>query len=226
MRKLLARCGAALVGLLAVAVLASPAFAHVTVTPAQATQGGFTVLTFLVPNEQDSATTTKVEVNLPADQPLASVVIKPVPGWAATSTTTKLAAPIQSDDGPVTEAVTKVTWVATGAAAIQPGQFQEFSLSVGPLPDADQMIFKVLQTYSDGTIVRWIDEPNPNGSEPAHPAPVLKLAKAAGTTTTAPATSGSDGTGTVALVLSVVALIVAIVALVVAPRLRRRSSGE
>lgn len=225
MRKLLARGGAALAGLLAVGLLASPAFAHVTVSPGQATQGGFTVLTFRVPNETDSANTTKVEVNLPADQPLAGVSVKPVPGWTSTSTTTKLASPIQSDDGPVTEAVTKVTWVAAGDAAIKPGEFQEFSLSVGPLPEADQMIFKILQTYSDGSIVRWIDEPNPNGSEPEHPAPVLKLAKAADTTTTTstPA-AGSDGKATVALIISIVALIVAIVGIVVLPRMRRQSS--
>ena len=41
------------------------------------------------------------------------------------------------------------------------------------------MIFKALQTYSDGEISRWIDEPVEGGEEPEHPAPVLKLAKAA-----------------------------------------------
>jgi hypothetical protein len=38
----------------------------------------------------------------------------------------------------------------------------------------DQIVFKALQTYSDGDIVRWIDEPAP-GVEADHPAPVLKL---------------------------------------------------
>ena len=43
----------------------------------------------------------------------------------------------------------------------------------------DQIVFKALQTYSDGDIVRWIDEPA-DGVELEHPAPVLKLTKATG----------------------------------------------
>ncbi|WP_446218541.1 DUF1775 domain-containing protein [Micromonospora sp. IBHARD004] len=35
---------------------------------------------------------------------------------------------------------------------------------------------EALQTYSDGDVVRWIEEPT-SGAEPEHPAPVLKLAK-------------------------------------------------
>ncbi len=43
----------------AVAVLAfaAPAAAHVTVSSANATQGGYTKLTFRVPNEKDTAST-------------------------------------------------------------------------------------------------------------------------------------------------------------------------
>lgn len=48
----------------------------------------------------------------------------------------------------------------------------------------DQLVFKALQTYSDGDTVRWIDDPAP-GTEPEHPAPVLTLAPA-GTPPTAP----------------------------------------
>ena len=35
------------------------------------------------------------------------------------------------------------------------------------------MVFKALQTYSDGNVVRWIEEPVDGGEEPEHPAPVL-----------------------------------------------------
>ena len=82
--------------------------------------------------------------------------MKPVPGWTVNVATTKLATPITTDDGQVTEGVSKITW--TSASGIQPGEFQEFEVSMGPLPDTDQMIFKVLQYYSTGDIVRWIDE--------------------------------------------------------------------
>lgn len=227
MRKVLVRAGAVLGGgLVAVLLAASPASAHVTVNPSNATQGGYTKLTFRVPNEKDSATTTTVEVNLPQDTPIASVSVKPTPGWTATATKSKLDKPIKSDDGEVTEAVTKIVWKADSPdTAVQVGQFQEFDVSVGPLPEVDKIVFKVLQTYSDGDVVRWIEEPAADGKEPDHPAPTLKLAKAASdpATDTAgkdqPAASGTDASARsradIGLGLGIAALVIALAGLVV-----------
>lgn len=64
----------------AIALIAGPASAHVTVNPNSATQGGYTKLTFRVPNEKDSASTTKLEVVIPTDHPIASISTKPVAG--------------------------------------------------------------------------------------------------------------------------------------------------
>ncbi|HEY7272628.1 MAG TPA: YcnI family protein, partial [Actinoplanes sp.] len=150
------------------------------------------------------------------------VSLKPVTGWTAVTEKTKLATPIKSDDGEITEAVSKITWTAQAGAGIKPGQFQEFDVSLGPLPKTDQMIFKALQTYSDGTVVRWIDEPAA-GAEPEHPAPVLKLTPAAATATTAPAaasgstsTATGDGNGTAwgiaGLALGLIALLLGLLA--------------
>ncbi|MDT5032247.1 MAG: hypothetical protein QOC94_2418 [Actinoplanes sp.] len=179
-RSLLVRAGAvtatAAAFLLAVA---GPASAHVTVNPNTAAQGDYTKIAFRVPNETDSTDTTKLEVDLPTDTPIASVSLKPVQGWTAAAVTSKLTTPIKTDDGEVTEAITKITWTAGAGGAIKPGQFQEFELSLGPLPKTNQVVFKALQTYSDGSIVRWIDEPTTDGTEPEHPAPVLKLDAAA-----------------------------------------------
>jgi uncharacterized protein YcnI len=178
--------------------IAAPASAHVTVNPNTATQGGYAKVTFRVPNETDNTDTTKLEVNLPMDTPVASVSLKPVAGWTATTEKAKLATPIKAHDSEITEAISKITWTADAGAAIKPGQFQEFDVSLGPLPQANQMIFKALQTYSDGNIVRWIDDPTPDAE---HPAPALKLspATATGAAAAAPASSatdGSDGNGT------------------------------
>jgi hypothetical protein len=41
-----------------------------------------------------------------------------------------------------------------------------------------QAVLKTLQTYSDGTIVRWIDDTAAGQPEPEHPAPVLTLTAA------------------------------------------------
>jgi periplasmic copper chaperone A len=191
----------AILATLAVGALAAPASAHVSVNPSEASQGGFAKLAFRVPDEKDAASTTKVEVSLPADKPITFVSVRPLNGWTAQVDKTKLATPIKSEDGDeITEAVSRITWTASGDAAIQPGQFQEFEISAGPLPAADKVVFKALQTYSDGDVVRWIEETGADGKEPEHPAPTLKLAKkAAGggmhdaaDTAEAPMAGGSD----------------------------------
>jgi len=209
-------------------LVAAPGWAHVTVNPDTATQGGYTALSFRVPTESDSASTTKVQVFLPQDHPLASVSVKPHPGWHAKVVTKKLATPLSTDDGPVTEGVFSVTWTPDGRQdAIAPGEYDEFDISVGPLPDVSSLTFKTLQTYSDGTVVRWIDPPAAEGQpEPEHPAPTLALVPASdqGPEATDPAEGGDDGDGTAttALVLSIVAVLLGGGALGVS-LLRRRS---
>lgn len=182
-----------------VLLAAVPAFAHVTVQPNTAAKGAYTTVNFKVPNERDNASTVRIEVNLPTDHPIASVSVQPVPGWTAKVTTSKLATPIKSDDGTIDQAVTKITW---SGGKIEPGQFQQFPVSFGPLPsDTDSLAFKALQTYSNGEIVRWIETPQAGQAEPQNPAPTLKLTAPAGegaataTGTPAPAPA-SDSKGT------------------------------
>lgn len=166
----------AAVGVLAVA---APASAHVTVNPIQATQGGYARLAFRVPNESDTASTTKLEIHLPENAPVASVSTMPVPGWTVTVAKRKLDKPLEVHGSPVNEVVSIITWTASEGAAVKPGEFQEFPVSVGPLPkDVNQLVFKALQTYSDGAVVRWIEEPKSDDSTLEHPAPVLKLVAA------------------------------------------------
>ncbi|MES4902393.1 MULTISPECIES: YcnI family protein [unclassified Streptomyces] len=170
-----------------VLLAATPAFAHVSVQPGQAEQGSYSTIAFKVPNEKDNASTVKLEVTLPADHPLVSVMAQPVPGWDVKLTKSKLAKPVEVHGEKISEAVTKVTW---SGGKIEPGTFQQFPLSVGQLPeDADQLVFKALQTYDDKEVVRWIEAPKDGEPEPENPAPVLKLVKPA---------EGSDGHGAAA----------------------------
>lgn len=167
-------------GAVATAVLgfAAPASAHVTINPKEATQGGYGRFAFRVPNESDTAATTKVEVVLPENAPVGSVSTMPVPGWTVAVEKRKVDPPVEVHGSQLTEVVAKLTWTATGDAAVKPGQFQEFPVSMGPLPQVDTMVFKTLQTYSDGNVQRWIEEPTPGGEEPESPAPVLTLTAA------------------------------------------------
>ncbi|WP_123524804.1 YcnI family protein [Streptomyces sp. 840.1] len=162
-----------------VLILAGTASAHVSVQPqGEAAKGGYAVINFKVPNERDDAATTKLEVNFPTDHPLASVMPQPVPGWNIKVTTSKLAKPLDMHGKKINEAVSKVTWTADGGK-IEPGRFQQFPLSVGQLPeDADQLVFKAIQTYDNKEVVRWIEEQKDGAEEPESPAPVLKLTAA------------------------------------------------
>ncbi|TQS45655.1 YcnI family protein [Cryptosporangium phraense] len=238
-QRLLARTAAVVAAAgFAVLGLAGPAFAHVTVNPSEATQGGYAALTFRVPNEEAAASTTKLEVALPTDNPIASVSVKPVPGWKIETTTSKLAKPVTTDDGQLTEAVSRIVWTATSKdSQIAPGQFQEFSISVGPLPETDKVVFKALQTYSNGEVVRWIEEQT-GSDEPKNPAPTLKLVKGTGdddhhaTSTdtseaaSASSTSDDDSGNGVAIGLGVAGLVAGVAGLIAGLLALRRSTAS
>lgn len=161
-----------------VLLCAGPALAHVSVDPESAAPGDYSVVNFKVPNERDDASTTKLEVNLPEEHPLASVMPQPVPGWDVKVTRSELDKPVEAHGEKITEAVTKITW--TGGE-VKKGEFQQFPVSMGELPHGtDQLVFKALQTYDDDQVVRWIEEPEKGQPEPENPAPVLKLTEAAG----------------------------------------------
>jgi uncharacterized protein YcnI len=161
-----------------VSIVALPASAHVTVTPSSAPKGGFEVLSFNVPNEEPSANTVKLEVQLPTKYPIAFVSTQPMFGWTATVEKTTLAKPVSTDDGQVTEAVSKITWTATDGG-LQPGQFDLFTISAGPLPTkTGKLTFQTIQTYSNGEVVSWIQKTVKGTPEPEHPAPTLTLTAA------------------------------------------------
>ncbi|MEV4252476.1 YcnI family protein [Spirillospora sp. NPDC049652] len=181
--KVRARRVAAVAALAGVSLVgfATAASAHVTVNPGTAEKGGFAKVSFRVPNEKPNAGTTQIKVDLPADHPLAFVSARPVPGWTVKVAKTRLATPLKAEGGELTEAVSSVTW---SGGRIDPGQFQEFDLSLGPLPDnADRLLFKAVQTYSDKSVVNWDQDPGDGADEPEHPAPVLKLTPKAATGT-------------------------------------------
>ncbi|MET9775209.1 YcnI family protein [Streptomyces sp. NPDC006367] len=184
---------------IAVLALSAPAFAHVSVQPeGKAAKGGYAVIGFKVPNERDNTSTTKLEITLPADHPLASVMPQPVPGWKADVTRSALDKPLESHGEKLTEAVTKVTWTAEGKG-IEPGYFQKFPLSVGALPeDTDRLVFKAIQTYSDKEVVRWIEVPQEGQDEPDNPAPVLELTDAEGDAHGAAGAKTGTGAGSTA----------------------------
>ncbi len=197
------------------------AYAHVTVSSSDASPGGFGKIVFRVPSESDTANTTAVSVQLPADTPFAFVSVGVVPGWTAEMVTTPLPEPVEVDGFSITEAVTSVTWTADGEG-LAPHEFTEFALSAGPFPsDVDELVFPAAQTYSDGEVVNWADPTVEGEEEPEHPAPTLVLSPSDSTDT---ADDGSgDSTDTVARVLAVVGIAIGVAGLAFGFSRRRHS---
>ncbi|MBO9554538.1 YcnI family protein [Cellulomonas sp.] len=228
------RATLALAAAAALTLLPTAAQAHVRVVPESTTAGGWTVLTFRVPTESDTASTTSVTVDLPLGTPLAHVATKQVPGWTATVVEADLPEPVDLHGTTLTRAPAHVTWTADPGSEIAPGEFQEFALQVGPLPDAGTaLVLPAHQSYSDGTVVDWDDAPVAGGEEPESPAPAFTttadeegapdVAPVAATTSEAHPAAEPDDLGRVlgaaGLGLGIVALVVALVAA------RRRGSA-
>jgi uncharacterized protein YcnI len=195
--------GALGLGAALVVAAAAPALAHVTAHTLTAPDDGYVTLAFQVPNEDDTAATVKLEVTFPGTPVVPNASVEAVPGWTTSVRKTG-------------DHVTSVTW--TGGR-IEPGQFQLFPVSMGQLPDgADSLTFKAVQTFDNGDVVNWIEEPTPGGDEPEHPAPVLDLTAAAAGE---PGTTGSDSAPVAAYAVSAAALALSVVAF----RQSRRTPG-
>ena len=178
-RRILSRVGVG-IGATVAAIVALPgvAQAHVTVQPGSAEGGGFSVVAFRVPNERDDASTTQLRVTLPKDQPIGSVQTTPMPGWKITTATRQLDQPIEMFGEQLDTVVAEVTWTAIGDG-VRPGQFQDFELSLGQLPESGELVFNALQTYSSGEKVNWNQISTDPSVEPEHPAPILTITPAA-----------------------------------------------
>ncbi|SBT38082.1 DUF1775 domain-containing protein [Micromonospora auratinigra] len=147
--------------------VASAAEVTVSTSPAEVRQGDAIELAVLLPEERAGTRTTRIELRMPADAPIGEVYPLSVPGWAPRITTRTLDRPVAGIHSPELDQVTEaVTWIrmpgASGPARL--------SLGMGPMPATDRLTFQVLQTYADGTVVRWAD---PAGG--AHPAPTVAL---------------------------------------------------
>jgi Domain of unkown function (DUF1775) len=156
---------------LAVGLVASPAWAHVEVSADNPKAGATNVtVTFTSEAESASAGITSEQVTLPAGITPAQVRLGTAPaGWNLTP---------------------GLNGFTVAGPALPVGTDAKFSVVIAQLPPAaTELIFKTIETYSDGSIVRWIDETQPGQPEPDHPAPILTLTAAEpGSATTTAAT--------------------------------------
>jgi uncharacterized protein YcnI len=174
---------------------ATPAWAHVTVSPETLPIGSSDIeLTFRVPNERDNASTVGLQVFFPADLPLVTVDVLPVTGWKANVTSRILVEPVTTDIGTVSQVPSDITWTPT-ADGIAPGQCEGFVVALGRGPSRrGSAIFKTLQTYSSGAIVRRIHLTSVSDPNPDSPAPVLTITLAPSSGVALTPSTGSSAT--------------------------------
>lgn len=233
----LGRGGIGLVAGLTLA-LAAPlaASAHVGIDPAQAEPGEPATFTFTAPNESDTASTIRLEVELPTDTPILSVRYAPLPGWTIEVVESDLP---ESVDVDAEQAPTRIILTADDGNGLRPGQFLEWTVSFGPIPDTGQISFPVTETYDDGEVVEWDSTPaEVEEDSNLRPAPTLFINDAPTGHGVEAADTGADshsdqtdamaadpaGPSPIAsFVLSLLAAVAAVVALVVVlVRTRRR----
>lgn len=201
-------------------VLGAPiaADAHVKISPNTAAPGDDIQVTFRVPNESASAGTVRVEIDLPTRTPFADASYEPVAGWTGKVVEAKLANPIVNDGVKVTEAPVKIIYVANKGVSIKAGQFQEFPIALDLTPDTGRVEFPTIQTYSDGSVVKWDQQTPAQGDEPDHPAPTPYINDTPPTDTdsgvTIAATSEAESTASTALILGSAGLALGVIALV------------
>ena len=145
----------ALAAFAAALVLPVPsALAHVEVTPARAPAGSESRLTFEVPNERPSARTTRIAFQLPPG--VAGEATRGSGGWR------------------VRASGRRVTLIAPAGRELRGEARHRFPLRLRlPLRPRTSLTFKVIQTYDNGEVVRWIGPPGTS-----EPAPRLRLTPA------------------------------------------------
>jgi uncharacterized protein YcnI len=197
--------------------------AHVTVHPNVVPAGAYVALNVRVPGEEENAFAYKVALQMPPG--FTSVDTENVPGWSVEEKTKKLAKPIETEDGPVSEEVSEVIWTGdrSQAGRLPAGTFVQFPLTVA-IPESAagrSLTFKALQYYSNGKVARWIGAPSAE-----YPAPTIAVTAKEGViedvTSTPPSAGGaatqasgeSSSSGGSSDTLAVIALIVGALGLI------------
>lgn len=150
---------------------ATAAFAHVTVSPVEASSG-FQTLTFQVPHGCEGSPTVRLTIEIPPG--VASVKPQVKPGWEIVVEEGALPEPVDMFGAAVTEGVTSVTWQG---GSLSDAHMDQFGLSVFISGEEGEAVyFPVVQECADGEH-RWIQIPEEgeSGEELPEPAPAVVL---------------------------------------------------
>jgi uncharacterized protein YcnI len=155
--------------------LAGSAQAHVVMTPAEATAGGYYTGEFRISHGCDEAATTAVRIEVPEN--VLTARARPKPGWTVEVERAPLATPVVSEGREQRDRVAAITWRGNLPA----DQFDGFGVMLKlPKGQSGQIYLPVRQTCGSAT-VEWTELPEAGKSWGSlkHPAPVLALEPAA-----------------------------------------------
>lgn len=159
---------------IAVAALLAPAAAqaHISLHPNTIPAGAFATIDLRVPGEEEGAYVKRVDTLFPPG--FTSVDYENVPGWSAKVIEAKLATPIKEDGETIDTEVSQIVWSWTGPLGrVDNSQFVELplSLAIPARASGQALLFKTVQTYSNGQAVHWVD---PSLSA-EHPSPRINV---------------------------------------------------
>lgn len=207
------------IAVVALALIALPAWAHVTVSPLEAPSDGFATLTFQVAHGCEGSATTALAVQIPAG--VVSVKPQVKPGWDVEIEEGTLPEPVDYFGDTVTEGVLSVTW--TGGP-LEDIHMETFTMSVKlPPAEGETLYFPAVQTCEEGETA-WIQIPAEGQTEDdlETPAPAVTLVAGEGSHGAAAEDDGgsTDTLTIVALILGGVGAVAGVAALAIS---RRRS---
>ncbi len=157
---------------LVMALAASPALAHVTLTEPEAPAGALYTAHFRVGHGCNGAATTQLQIILPDE--VSGVKPMAKPGWTIKIDKVKLATPQSGEGGrPITERVAIITW---DGGPLPSDEFDDFTVLMRLPSKPDNLLFPAMQSCGEA-MEHWMDMPDGKAD---HPAPVLKVGDAPG----------------------------------------------
>ncbi|MGV9360223.1 DUF1775 domain-containing protein [Amycolatopsis sp. NPDC003731] len=174
-RRMIRSLPALLTAVLGVLALAPPAAAQVSIVPDRVDGGGTHTFAFRLANERTDTKSTRLELRFPPTPPIAYVKVDPAPGWTVTVRPRPLTPPIEVGGKVVREAAD--TLVVEGGA-VAPRQFEQFLVTMGPLPADGRLLFEATQTFANGLVAHWNQTTSPAPAITFGAGPVAPAAEA------------------------------------------------
>ena len=156
----------------ALAALASPAAAHVSLSATSAPASSYFFGEFRIAHGCAGQDTISIKVEIPD----AILIAKPQPktGWSLETESKPLDKPIQVDGRPIDSRISSITWQGD----LEDTEWDQPGLMVKLPSTPGALVFPVTQTCAQGE-VKWDEVPTAADPHPAHPAPTLTVTPAA-----------------------------------------------